>query len=192
MPGRCAAPPAPAMMTFRPRCASVAGIVAQPVRRPMCGHDPCLVRHRQPVERLGGMAQRRPVGLAAHDDADDRFSRGEGLHAGDFTRVISWGSSGDAVRDQPALQPGNLVLQHQLALLQPLQGATGRPRPGPPGARSRYRGHDARCGVRAACAAASPDRSAWTTDSTRECARNPDPGWRIRHGPCMCHSGYHA
>ena len=58
------------------------------------------------VEHLGGVAHGGPVGLAAHDDADERVHRA---------------ASGDIVRDQAAFQPGDLVLQHQLALLQPLK-----------------------------------------------------------------------
>ena len=71
MPGRCAAPPAPAMITFSPRSRAPRGILAQPVRRAMRRHDAGFVRHGQALQRLRGVAQRRPVRLAAHDDADE-------------------------------------------------------------------------------------------------------------------------
>ena len=50
MPGRCAAPPAPAMMTFSPRSRAVCGILAQAIRRAVGRDDPRLVR-RSPAAR---------------------------------------------------------------------------------------------------------------------------------------------
>ena len=72
MPGRWAAPPAPAMMTSRPRCGG-GGVFEQQVgvrwaetTRTSCGNAELL-------ECLGGGPHRVPVRLRAHDDADERF-----------------------------------------------------------------------------------------------------------------------
>ena len=72
MPGRCAAPPAPAMITSRPRSAAVVAYSAIQRRRAMRRHDPALVRDVEPGQHLVGLPHRVPVGLAAHDDADER------------------------------------------------------------------------------------------------------------------------
>ena len=70
MPGRCAAPPAPAMITLRPRAAALLGIGGHAVGGAMGGDDAGLMRHAQRVQHIGGGLQGGPVGLAAHDDAD--------------------------------------------------------------------------------------------------------------------------
>jgi hypothetical protein len=81
------------------------GVIAQPVGSAVGGDDAGLVRDYKLDESRGRVAQGGPVGLAAHDDADE----GRGVHLG------------DVVRDQTAFQPGDLVLQHQLALLETLE-----------------------------------------------------------------------
>jgi hypothetical protein len=57
------------MIALRPR-ACAARVFEEPVGRPMSRHDAGLVGDAEPVEGLGGMLHRFPVGLAAHDDAD--------------------------------------------------------------------------------------------------------------------------
>ena len=47
MPGRCAAPPAPAMITSMPRAARRGGVFEQQVRRAMGGNDAHFVRRRR-------------------------------------------------------------------------------------------------------------------------------------------------
>ena len=70
MPGRCAAPPAPAMITLKPAASRALGEGDQPVGRAMRRDDARVVADAELVERLGGAPHRRPVGLAAHDDRD--------------------------------------------------------------------------------------------------------------------------
>src|SRR5262249_8941274 len=50
-----------------------AGVLEQQVGRAVGGDDAYLVRHPELLERVGGMAQRLPVGAGAHDDADERL-----------------------------------------------------------------------------------------------------------------------
>jgi hypothetical protein len=50
----------------------VGGKVIKPGRGAMGGDDARLVLDLERVERFGGVAQRRPVGLAPHDDGDRR------------------------------------------------------------------------------------------------------------------------
>ena len=76
MPGKCAAPPAPAMITCKPRASALDAYSTI--------HSACdapkqswlhAARRRAPEYRR--MAHRLPVGLAAHDDANQRLG-----HAG--------------------------------------------------------------------------------------------------------------
>ena len=55
MPGRWAAPPAPAMMTSRPRPRRGPGVLEQQIRRAMRGDDAGLVGDAEAVERVGGV-----------------------------------------------------------------------------------------------------------------------------------------
>ena len=71
MPGRWAAPPAPAMITSSPRPSASVGVLDHPLRRAVGRDDLALVRHAELGERLGRGAHRLPVALAAHDDADE-------------------------------------------------------------------------------------------------------------------------
>ena len=73
MPGRCAAPPAPAMITLRPRALRRLGVLVEPLRRAVGGDDVGLVGNASSSSTSAACFMRRPVGLAAHDDADDGF-----------------------------------------------------------------------------------------------------------------------
>ena len=75
MPGRCAAPPAPAMMTSRPRSRARAGVFEQQIRRAVRGDDADLERDAETLERIGRGLERLPVRRRAHDDADQWFHR---------------------------------------------------------------------------------------------------------------------
>ena len=68
--GRCAAPPAPAMTTFKPAAFAPLAKATMPVGGAMGRDDQRLIRDAERVERVGGAAHDRPVGLAAHDDGD--------------------------------------------------------------------------------------------------------------------------
>ena len=72
MPGRWAAPPAPAMITSRPRASARGGVLEQQVGRAVGGDTRTSNGTPSCLERLGGVAHRLPVGLGAHDDADSR------------------------------------------------------------------------------------------------------------------------
>ena len=72
MPGRCAAPPAPAMMTSRPVRRAVLAY-SNRIRRAMRGDDARLERDTEALQRVGGGLERVPIRLRAHDDADQRF-----------------------------------------------------------------------------------------------------------------------
>ena len=72
MPGRCAAPPAPAMITRRPRSAArcAYSYITSGVR--CARHDADLVRHAELGEHVDRALHHREVGVAAHDHADER------------------------------------------------------------------------------------------------------------------------
>ena len=72
MPGRWAAPPAPAMITLKPAASRALGEGVQPLRRAVGRDDLGLVGDAQLVQHVGGVLQRRPVRPAAHDDGDGR------------------------------------------------------------------------------------------------------------------------
>ena len=71
MPGRCAAPPAPAMITSMPRASAPRRELRHPDRRAMRRHDVPLVGHVEALEHLDGVLHRLPVGRRAHDDGDE-------------------------------------------------------------------------------------------------------------------------
>ena len=75
MPGRWAAPPAPAMMTSMPRACARRGVFEQQVGSAVRGDHAGLVGDAELVERFGRGAHRLPVGSRAHDDADQWFHR---------------------------------------------------------------------------------------------------------------------
>ncbi len=75
MPGRWAAPPAPAMITSMPRAGRRSGVVEHAVRGAVRRHDADLERHVELGQRLGGVLHHRPVAVAAHDHADARRCR---------------------------------------------------------------------------------------------------------------------
>ena len=114
------------------------------------------------VQRLRRMAHGGPVRLAAHDDADDRTHQA----------ILS----GISRLSSQAISSFSIACASSAAA-----DATDLPRPVPPGARSRCRGRDARCGVRAACAAASPGRSASRFNTTKPQSapspRRADSSW---------------
>ena len=70
MPGRWAAPPAPAMITWKPSALAPLAKAYEPVRGAVGRDDAGIVGDAERVERLGGVAHGRPVGLAAHDDGN--------------------------------------------------------------------------------------------------------------------------
>ena len=76
IPGKWAAPPAPAMITFRATARGRSRVGDHLVRRAVCRDDRDLVRDAELVERIGRGLHRRPVRVAAHDDADDRAHSG--------------------------------------------------------------------------------------------------------------------
>ena len=71
-PARWAAPPAPAMMTCRPRLSSGRRVLRRQCRRAVRGDDFRLVGHAKPLQDFGGLPHGVPVRLAAHDDAHER------------------------------------------------------------------------------------------------------------------------
>ena len=72
-PGRCAAPPAPAMMTRRPRPAALPAYCSKSLRRAMRGDDPGFAGDAEFGQHIGGGLHRRPVRIAAHQNADERL-----------------------------------------------------------------------------------------------------------------------
>ena len=72
MPGRCAAPPAPAMITRRPRSRGGACVLVHHVGRAVRRHDPHLVRDAELGEHVDRALHHGQVGVAAHDHADER------------------------------------------------------------------------------------------------------------------------
>ena len=78
IPGRWAAPPAPATMTRMPAAGGLLRVAEQPIGRAMRRHDRELGRHAELVEDRHRRLERREVGAAAADDADD----GDGLVLG--------------------------------------------------------------------------------------------------------------
>ena len=125
MPGRWAAPPAPAMITFSPRSHG------------RCGHMSASrsgVRWAETMRvswriRRARSASRRHVFIVVQSDwlpmmiPTRRPCLGGGL------------ASGDVVRDQVALKPGDFVLQQQLALFSAAALAIGRSAVTGPGGR---------------------------------------------------------
>ena len=75
IPGRCAAPPAPAMTTSSPRASASSAKARQPRRGAVRRDDQALKRHAKTFQRLGGVPHRLPIGGAAHDDAYQRLDR---------------------------------------------------------------------------------------------------------------------
>ena len=71
-PGRCAAPPAPAMMQRRPRGAGVLRVLEHVVGHPVRGQHARLVGDAEGVELRDRVAHDVPVAVAAHHDADQR------------------------------------------------------------------------------------------------------------------------
>ena len=74
MPGRCAAPPAPAMMTRSPRPAAADPYPTISRGHTVGGHHVGLVGDAELVQGVRGRAHHRPVRIAAHDDAHQRLA----------------------------------------------------------------------------------------------------------------------
>ena len=68
--GQVRSPPAPAMITLRPRALARLGVVVEALGRAVRGDHLGLVGDAQLIEHVGGALHGRPVGQAAHDDAD--------------------------------------------------------------------------------------------------------------------------
>ena len=81
IPGRCAAPPAPAMMTSIPRFSAPEAYSnrdrASGAPRPPAFH----VEHPDSSSIFDGMLHGFPIGRRAHDDADQRLARRPGRRA---------------------------------------------------------------------------------------------------------------
>ena len=71
MPGRCAAPPAPAMITRNPRATAVRRVLDHDVGRAVGRDDANLAGHAELVERVDRGLHDGQVGVAPHDHADD-------------------------------------------------------------------------------------------------------------------------
>ena len=78
MPGRCAAPPAPAMIALRPRPAARFGVGEHVVGHAVRRDDARFVGDAELGENLGGGAQGLPVAAGAHDHADHRWGAAQG------------------------------------------------------------------------------------------------------------------
>ena len=72
MPGRCAAPPAPAMMHAQAARAGVLGVFEHVVGHPVRGQHARLVGDAERVELRGRVPHDLPVAVAAHHHADQR------------------------------------------------------------------------------------------------------------------------
>ena len=127
-PGRCAAPPAPAMITRSPR--SCGGARRTRACRPASGGPrprPTSYGDAELRERLGGRLHHRPVGVRAHHDADQRLRRhsvfspsGGRRRAGALAHVVEFIAEGGDVSD---LAPGLHLLAVQLDPAPPVAGA---------------------------------------------------------------------
>ena len=83
-PGRCAAPPAPAMSTLEAALLGRAGVLEEQVGRAVRRDDAALVRHAELVERLRGVAHRLPVGARPHDEPTSGVATTAAYFARDF------------------------------------------------------------------------------------------------------------
>src|ERR1051326_3093265 len=123
MPGRWAAPPAPAMITRNPRSRadaaywrSLSGVRCAETIRHSCG-TPSAVNVSDACDMVAQsdwlpmMRPTRAMAISAGGMPDGGMSGWDTLT----------GPSGDVVGDQAAFQPADLIAQHELALLQALQ-----------------------------------------------------------------------
>jgi hypothetical protein len=128
IPGRWAAPPAPAMITSMPRAAAL-GELAHPLRRAVGGDHQALVGHAELAERLVGVAHRLPVGGAAHDHRHQGGAgRGPAATTGRPAATTGGpaGTTGEAVREpsRPASVPAGF---RRPPLIRPPCAPGGRP-----------------------------------------------------------------
>ena len=70
MPGKWAAPPAPAIMTCKPRDCALLRVRIHPIRRAMSRYDSLFVRDFERIQDIRRATHGRPVGLTTHYDAD--------------------------------------------------------------------------------------------------------------------------
>ena len=77
MPGRWAAPPAPAMTTLKPARLGALGESDESVWRPVRGDDQGRKADLELVEKGGGVPHRLPIRFAAHDNGDGLFYKGQ-------------------------------------------------------------------------------------------------------------------
>ena len=82
MPGRCAAPPAPAIITRSPRSSRRFSVFEEPVRRAMRAHYPRFMRNFKRAQNLHCRRKHLVVALAAHHHAHQRLLRS----CADYTR----------------------------------------------------------------------------------------------------------
>ena len=101
MPGRWAAPPAPAIRTRSPRSAAEFGVLPEHVGGPVRGDDPHLVGDLELGQDLDRALHHPQIGVAAHDHADERCRAGHGPHASaaGLVALAPRGLSGVVVRD---------------------------------------------------------------------------------------------
>ena len=78
MPGRWAAPPAPAMMILKPAALRALGKGEQPVRGAMGRDDVLFAGDAERGQGFGGMAHGVPVRLASHDNG---YGRGHAVNS---------------------------------------------------------------------------------------------------------------
>ena len=95
MPGRWAAPPAPAMITFRPWRLGALREFRHPRRRAVGRHDLLEVGHAELVEHGSRVRHRVPVGLRSHDHGDERC-----WHVGGSGKRTAYQNAGLGARDQ--------------------------------------------------------------------------------------------
>jgi len=70
MPGKWAAPPAPAMMAFRPRPAAASAYAEHVVRHAVGGNHARLKADTKLLENLDCVLHGVPIRAGTHDDAD--------------------------------------------------------------------------------------------------------------------------
>ena len=87
IPGRCAAPPAPAMIARRPRSAAPLGVLEQQVGGPVGRHDPHLVGDVELLEDVDRRTHGGPVRGGAHHHADAHVCPRSQLHGADCTAL---------------------------------------------------------------------------------------------------------
>ena len=141
MPGRWAAPPAPAMITSRPRVARRGGVFEQQVGGAVGRDDPHLVRHAE-RSSISAACEGLPVGRRTHDDANEWFHRSivqgaaEGAKSRAFERVAQPAEQLAAAAGGRAAPLGAGLARPATAVLQVAAGSIAPPAPPAPPSRS--------------------------------------------------------